>query len=248
MNAFIDLLSVDQLPRPIEEVLTSETGRTEPEELFRAGPIIWNPDSFAEEQIQGLVRQVFVPGWPKPARQVVFSAVDAETDIREICLRVALTLSAQVTGSTCLVEADGSGRGMEEVIERRELNLVPAEGTDRRDSSRKFSKQLCLVPRNVFLGANGGSWSGPWLRDRLVELRQDFDYAVIHGPAAGTRTEAALLGSLCDGVVLVVEANSTRRVAAQKVKEKLHSANVRLLGAVLSQRTFPIPEAIYRRL
>ena len=56
------------------------------------------------------------------------------------------------------------------------------------------------------------------------------------------------MGGLCDGIVLVVEANSTRRVAAQKVKERLHAANARLLGAVLSDRTFPIPEAIYRKL
>jgi hypothetical protein len=83
---------------------------------------------------------------------------------------------------------------------------------------------------------------------RLAELRRSFDYTLIHGRASGTCTEAALLGSLCDGVVLVVEANSTRRVTAQKVKERLHSANARLLGAVLSQRTFPIPQAIYRRL
>jgi succinoglycan biosynthesis transport protein ExoP len=56
------------------------------------------------------------------------------------------------------------------------------------------------------------------------------------------------MGSLCDGMVLVVEANLTRRVAAQKVKEKLHAANARLLGAVLSQRTFPIPQTIYKKL
>jgi Mrp family chromosome partitioning ATPase len=49
-------------------------------------------------------------------------------------------------------------------------------------------------------------------------------------------------------MVLVLEANSTRRAGAQKVKEKLHSANARLLGAVLSERTFPIPETIYKKL
>jgi protein-tyrosine kinase len=252
MNAFIDLFPVDPLPQTVGNVLASEIGRAETAEateFYRAGPIIWDPDSFAEEQICGLVRQVFVPGWPKPARQVVFSAVDAKTDISEMCLQIALTLSAQVEGTTCLVEADGHGHTLEEVIEKRELNLVPTDGPgDLRESSRKLSKQLYLVPRNAFLGENEGGSSGPWLRDRLADLRQSFDYTVIHGPAAGTRTEAALLGSLCDGVVLVVEANSTRRVTAQKVKERLHSANARLLGAVLSQRTFPIPEAIYRRL
>jgi len=61
-------------------------------------------------------------------------------------------------------------------------------------------------------------------------------------------SEAALLATLSDGMVLVVEANSTRRVAAQKVTEKLHAANARLLGAVLSGRTFPIPDVIYRNL
>jgi len=49
-------------------------------------------------------------------------------------------------------------------------------------------------------------------------------------------------------MVLVVEANSTRRVAAQKVKERLHAANARLLGTVLSGRTFPIPDMIYKKL
>lgn len=47
----------------------------------------------------------------KPAHQVVFSAVDPETDIGEICLQVGLALSAQLSGSVCLVEADGMNPG-----------------------------------------------------------------------------------------------------------------------------------------
>ena len=95
---------------------------------------------------------------------------------------------------------------------------------------------------------NNAGLSATWLRDRLSELRQQFDYTVLYGPPAGAGSEAALLASLCDGMVLVLEADSTRRVAAQKVKEKLHSANARLLGAILSERTFPIPETIYKNL
>ena len=49
-------------------------------------------------------------------------------------------------------------------------------------------------------------------------------------------------------VVLVVQANSTRREAARKGKESLDSANVRLLGVVLNERTFPIPEVLYRKI
>jgi Mrp family chromosome partitioning ATPase len=53
---------------------------------------------------------------------------------------------------------------------------------------------------------------------------------------------------LTDGFILVVEANATRREAALQVAENLRAANVRILGAVLNQRTFPIPEKLYSKL
>jgi Mrp family chromosome partitioning ATPase len=244
MSTFVDLL-----PRTLDDDCEPAAVEVEREDFGRPGFGGWDPDSFAEEQIRGLVRQVFLPGWPKPTRQVVFSSVDPEVDVSSICMQVGLALSAQAPGTSCLVEANLGGPGLEQALEHNGLGLVPnRERSAIRDASRRLSSELWLVPRNVFLGENKNSWSGPWLRDRLAELRQTFDYSVLYGPPASTCSEAALLASLCDGMVLVLEANSTRRVAAQKVKEKLHAANARLLGAILSERTFPVPEAIYRKL
>ncbi len=215
MNTF-----VDSLPQISEDVFTAEPVEVEGNDVGRPGRWYGIP-IHSGRKIRGLVRQLFYPGWPKPAHQVVFSAVDPETDIGEICLQVGLALSAQLSGSVCLVEADGMNPGLEQAIEKAGLNLVPTEGSrDSRGSSRKLANELCLVPKSAFLGETRIALSGSLLRDQLMDLRQSFDYTLIHGPASGTRTEAALLGSLCDGVVLVVEANSTRRVAAQKVKEK----------------------------
>ena len=39
-----------------------------------------------------------------------------------------------------------------------------------------------------------------------------------------------------------------RAGAARKAKQALEAANVRVLGTVLNNRTFPIPEKIYRML
>ena len=90
--------------------------------------------------------------------------------------------------------------------------------------------------------------SSPWLRERLAELRLEFDYTLIQAPPAGLYSEAALLGQLSDGMILVLQANSTRRAAAKKVKQMLLATNVALLGAVLSERTFPIPQNLYKKL
>jgi capsular exopolysaccharide synthesis family protein len=84
------------------------------------------------------------------------------------------------------------------------------------------------------------------LRSRLSELRAEFDYVLVDGPPVNLYADTTLLGKLADGVVLVVQANSTHREAARKAKESLDSANVRLLGVVLNKRTFPIPGALYR--
>jgi Mrp family chromosome partitioning ATPase len=60
--------------------------------------------------------------------------------------------------------------------------------------------------------------------------------------------DAIALGQLSDGIVLVLEAESTRREAALIAVEHLRSSNVPILGAVLNKRTFPIPHSIYKRL
>jgi len=66
--------------------------------------------------------------------------------------------------------------------------------------------------------------------------------------ALGDANDAVLLGCGGDGVVLVLKANTSRRESARKAVQDLQTAKVRVLGAVLNQRTFPIPESIYRKL
>jgi Mrp family chromosome partitioning ATPase len=56
------------------------------------------------------------------------------------------------------------------------------------------------------------------------------------------------MGHLADGIVLIVEANHTKRESVRQAKKHLETAQVQLLGAVLDQRTFPIPEFLYRKL
>jgi Mrp family chromosome partitioning ATPase len=56
------------------------------------------------------------------------------------------------------------------------------------------------------------------------------------------------LGRAAEGVVLVLKANASRRDAARKAVQDLQTAGARILGAVLNQRTFPIPQAIYSKL
>jgi len=61
-------------------------------------------------------------------------------------------------------------------------------------------------------------------------------------------TLARFLGQIADGVILILESNLTRRETARAVKENLAAANVKILGAVLNNHTFSIPETLYKKL
>jgi Mrp family chromosome partitioning ATPase len=86
------------------------------------------------------------------------------------------------------------------------------------------------------------------MRATLTALRETFRYVVVHSSPFRQDTISNFLSRWTDGVVLVVEANATPRDAARRVKENLAAAKVSVLGVVLNNRTFPIPEALYRRL
>jgi len=47
---------------------------------------------------------------------------------------------------------------------------------------------------------------------------------------------------------LVLEANVTRREVALQVADRLRGMKIKVLGAVLNKRTFPIPESVYHRI
>ena len=209
--------------------------------------IAWNPDRFGEEQIRSLVRQVFLPGWPKPARQVVFCAVE-DGDVAGISLRVSQVLAAQIPGNVALVEAHLESTGNGDDYGTAVPVFRPSGHRPLRDSARRVSSHLWRVPREMFLGENESGLSVEWLPGRLRELRLEFDYTIVHGPPAALCSDAALLGYLSDGVVLVLRANATRRATAQRAVQLLQASSVRILGSILSERTFPIPEGIYRRL
>ncbi len=205
--------------------------------------LAFDSERFSSQQVLGLVRQVFLGGWPQPARQVVFCAVDEGTEIAGACGQVATALAREVSSDVCLVEAsiqEGNPTSCTQRVTPRSTNLHTVAG--------QLCSNLWRVPQDVFAKREQERSAVAGICRGLAELKKEFEYSVIQAPAAGAHRQAALLGQLCDGVVLVLQANSTRRLAAQKTKELLSAAQVQVLGTILCDRTFPIPESLYRRL
>ncbi|RIK51578.1 MAG: capsular biosynthesis protein [Chloroflexi bacterium] len=71
------------------------------------------------------------------------------------------------------------------------------------------------------------------LADALVALQEQADYVLIDAPPVLAVTDAALWAGKVDGVVLLINAGSTKRDHAQAAKTVLDKVHARLVGAVL---------------
>ncbi len=76
--------------------------------------------------------------------------------------------------------------------------------------------------------------SGVRMRVLLQELVQRFDIVILDTPPVLATADARILGALSDGVLLVVRAGQTERLAAQRAQNQLNQAGARVLGVVLN--------------
>jgi|SRR5580704_6731687 hypothetical protein len=202
----------------------------------------WNPEDFGREQVLGLVRRVFFTRGARPVKQVVFCAAEPHTDVADICDQVGQALALETRADIVIV---GREPRVGEMV-RAQARSMGSIGIKSWATQRAIN--LWRVPGFGLREWGEESGTGRYWLSCLAELRNEFEYTVIHGPAAGISSEAAVLGQLADGIILVLGAHSTRRATARKIKETLEAAESRILGTVLSERTFPVPERIYRRL
>ncbi|MDF2820325.1 MAG: polysaccharide biosynthesis protein [Clostridiales bacterium] len=76
---------------------------------------------------------------------------------------------------------------------------------------------------------------GAMFADLIQSLSQRYDYILIDTPPLGSIIDGAVVATLCDGMILVIEANNISYKFAQKVKEQLDKSGCRILGAVLNK-------------
>jgi len=102
--------------------------------------------------------------------------------------------------------------------------------------------RLCDRP-NSLLHTNAGAWAG-----LLEEARRRYRFVLLDTPAVSTHPDSVVLSRSCDGVVVVVEAESTRGPVARATIETIERFGGKVLGLVFNKRRFYIPRWIYRRL
>jgi capsular exopolysaccharide synthesis family protein len=149
---------------------------------------------------------------------------------------LAMTLSESYRRDVLLIDAD---------LRRPSLHLVfqvpGAPGLsdglitseDPKLPLHRVSERLAILPAGRPTSDPIGALTSERMRRLIDEAREVFDWVVIDTPPVGLLTDAALLSSMADGVVLVVKAESTPHDMVVRAVNAI--GRERVIGTVLNR-------------
>jgi len=236
-----------------QELFSLQTGETAAVSPAPVVPLVGTPalevDGMARTEVMKLVQRLFFSSQSRGPHQVCFVGTDPGDGCSWICAHAAEILASQVPGSVCALDCDLQAPSLHREF-RVENHYGLSDALIGDGSIRQYARQLSRP--NLWLLSSGSQGADAFspsnverMHQRISELRAEFDYILVDSPPLSVGNQGAILGAWSDGVALVLKANSSRREQARHVLQEFQAANVPVLGAVLNQRTFPIPDKIY---
>lgn len=96
----------------------------------------------------------------------------------------------------------------------------------------------CIMPAGRDITSPMTLIDTPYFGEMLDHLATQFDLVLVDTPPVGVVIDAAEIGRRCDGCVLIVNYNTTRRRELVEVKNQMEQSGCPVLGCVINKVTF----------
>ncbi|MBN1179615.1 MAG: CpsD/CapB family tyrosine-protein kinase [Anaerolineae bacterium] len=197
-----------------------------------------DPRSPAAEAFRTLRTNLTFAALDKPLATLVVTSAEPNAEKSVALANLAVTM-AQGERRVVLVDADlrrpslhaifgvSNARGLTTMfVEPKALTTPPLVQTG--------VDNLTLLPSGPLPPNPADLLGSKRMEEVIAALQAHADVVLFDTPPVVVVTDAAVLGTKVDGVLLVVNSGKTRRDHAQRAQELLARVNVRLLGAVLT--------------
>ncbi len=195
-----------------------------------------DPRSPGAEAFRTLRTNLMFSSLDKPITTLLVTS-PAPDEGKSITLANLAVTMAQGGRNTILVDCDLRRPHQHElfgVAQEPGLTTMLLENRDEPPLAKTGVENLWLLPTGP-LPPNPADLLGSRRMESLIAgLKSRADIVLFDAPPVLAVTDAALLASKLDGVLLVVSAGQTKREHAQRAKDLLEKINVRLVGAVLT--------------
>jgi len=211
--------------------------------------VLHNPGSAISESFRGLRTSILLPAAAhRPQTILVTSPLPSEG---KTCVSLNLGFALAQMGSRVLVlDADfrkpgiasslklNNDIGLSNVLTHNHFQPTSVTAGDIVDSClRRFDilNNLWVLPTGASPPNPAELLASPTMNHLLDRLRHQFDHIILDSPPVLLLTDALILSSQVDGVLIVVENEKTARGALQRACRVLTNSGGRILGVVLNR-------------
>lgn len=182
-------------------------------------------------------------GRPSGGAVVAFTSANPGEGVSFVVRSFAEKIALQTGKRTVVVDAS-------QLMQLGVANLI--ESSNR--PSLSGLQNLWLLPQQSNGSGHSSHQENPWptdsdwTSDTVNALRTTFDYILIDCPSLSRSFEAELLAPEVDGVVIVVEADRTRRDQILRARKTIELAGGKAVAMALNKQRHVVPAWLYRRL
>jgi non-specific protein-tyrosine kinase len=197
---------------------------------------ITDPRSPASEAYRALRTNLSFYNLDKPLRTLVVTSPAAGAGKSTTVANLAVTM-AQSGRRTILVDCDLRRPTLHDLFG---LTLEPGLTNLVLEEIAEPPLQKTSVDKLWLLGSgakppNPADLLGASRMDQIIaQLAERADFVLFDAPPILAAADAIILGAKTDGVLLVIQAGKTRRDHSERARELLEKANVRIIGAALT--------------
>ena len=190
-------------------------------------------------EYRGLREKLLVAGGGKPLKTLVFAGCEGGEGGSEVVRDFAGALASSGL-NVLLVDSEGPAEAGEHAPD-----LEEAVSRRRSLSASSWGKgKLTVVQSPAARADKERLFGSPEFASWLDVQHGTYDYVLLDAPPLLQSADATLMGRLCDGVVIMVQAEVTPRQALAEAREQLERAGVNVVGVVLNGVRNPVPKLL----
>lgn len=210
----------------------------------------FDPKAAISEQYRILRTNIQSNNPSRPLKTIVISSALHGEGKTITAVNLAITMARDLDKAVLLGDCDLRGGAIHQL-----LALNPAQGiadilvngfAPEFAFCRTRINNLTVLPRGNIPHNPSELLGSKKMRRLLEELKPRFDYIILDSPPIIPLTDAGILGSQADGVILIVQAQRTQARIVERAQSLLKQAHAKILGFVLTHAEYYVPKYMYR--
>jgi capsular exopolysaccharide synthesis family protein len=194
--------------------------------------------SHVAEQYKILRTNIYYLSPDRPLKTILITSAQAQEGKTITACNLAITLSMDPEKKVLLVDADFRRPMVHTMFgisgKSGFFNILDGDAEIEDFVSKPSIGNLYIMPAGTVKANPSEILISTKIKDVIEKLKSKFDYVLFDSPPVLSVTDASVLGSLCDGVFLVVKSNRTQRSIIEEAFNLLGEAKANPKGCILT--------------